>query len=251
MLYIMPPPLYELLLLLLIYVCSFLETVQASDSYNPPYTIQTPGKGAVMLEDNVHVKSLDYQGIYTDPIDMLEISWLNSTTHSISIGWILSKSYNVTGFVTTSVVEYYPKGGRFRSHPLQRDVSEYTFVQLEVGTLYTICVYLTELYGEQNLSSIVHSKCVKINTIQYLRRDSIVIVLITLGYYAFMGLLGYTQWKRRLWRIRKLKKNKNRCNQEVASDNEKANICVMRWRDLAERERLVSKPGCSIECNDT
>lgn len=238
------------ILLLILTICSLLETIRAEEPFNPPYRIKSHSNGAIDQDNEVKLKPIDEDNGFELPVNKLQIFWLNSSTHSISVRWALEKSYNMTGFIKDSVVEYFPKGGRFTSHPLEHDVREYTYENLEAGTMYTVCVYMTEVYGESNESSIVHSKCVKINTIDYIRRDSVVIMIITLGYYAFMGLIGYTQWKRRLWRVRN--NNKKRYNyDDVVSNSDNENVCVMRWRELAEREKLMSKPGCSIECNDT
>lgn len=234
--------------LLIFTLCSLLLTTRADDFYNPPYKIKTQNNGVIVVDDNVVFKSVDGGEDFDFPVNKLEIFWLNSTTNSISVRWALKRSYNLTGYIENSIVEYFPKGGRFTSHPLSSDVREYTYENLNAGTLYTICVYMMEIHGEYN-ESIVHSKCVKINTINYIRKDSVVIMLITVGYYAFMGLIGYTQWKRRIWRVRN--SSKNRYNEDVASDTSAPNVCVMRWRELAEKETLMSKPGCSIECNDT
>ncbi|KAL4221282.1 hypothetical protein ACF0H5_019545 [Mactra antiquata] len=229
--------------LLIILICSYITSIHCDGTYNPPYKYHVH-KGATVFNAKVDIHSLDSHQLYEDPVNMLAINWLNSTTNSISISWNLVEDYNQTGYVRDSVVEYFPKGGRFRSHPLYDGIREFTFNNLDAGTVYTICVYLTEVYGVENSSTIMHSRCIKINTIDYIRKDSVLIMLITLGYYAFMTLLGYTQWKRRWWAIRQ--KNKNRSKNEVA--NQMDSNCVIRWKDLAEREKLMNNsPGCSIE----
>lgn len=238
------PSIYAVFLMIM-FICSLLKSINCDEAYNPPYKLHVH-KGAIVYNANVDLQSLEQNKIFEDPVNMLNIKWLNSSTYSISISWELVDDYNMTGYIKESMVEYFPKGGRFRSHPLYDNIREFTFVNLDAGTMYIICVYMTEVYGESNSSSIVHSKCVKINTIDYIRKDSVVIMLITLGYYAFMGLLGYTQWKRRWWAIRQ--KNKNRSKHEVADQMD--SNCVIRWKELAEREKLMTNPGCSIESTD-
>lgn len=244
----MAPSLFAILLTIT-NLCSKMQNIRAEDTINPPYIIETHINGPLTTDNKIRLEPLDNNAIFEIPVNMLEIFWLNSSIHSISIKWALDPNYNLTGFVKDSVVEYFPKGGRFTSHPLSSDVREYTFDNLEAGTMYTLCVHMLEIYGEGNYSSINHSKCVKINTIDYIRRDSVVIMIITLGYYAFMGLIGYTQWKRRLMKIRN--NTKNRYSEPPEERNENQNVCVMRWRDLAEKERLMSNPGRSIEGDTT
>ena len=243
----MAPSLFAILLTIT-NLCSKLQIIRAEDTLNPPYIIETHINGALATDKNIRLETLNDKEILDIPVNMLDIFWLNSSIHSISIKWALNPNYNMTGFIKDSIVEYFPKGGRFTSHPLSSDVREYRFDSLEAGTIYTLCVHMSEIYGEGNYSSINHSKCVKINTIDYIRRDSVVIMIITLGYYAFMGLIGYTQWKRRLTRI---KRNTKRRYSEHPEGNDERNVCVMRWRELAEKERLMSNPGRSIEGEET
>lgn len=243
----LPLPFDELLLLTIAF-CSLLKTIHAEILYNSPYKIHPPKSGDYVINTDVDVKSMDAREINDIPVNLLEIKWENSTTDSVTISWKLSADYNLTGYIRDSVVEYITSVGRFRSHPLPSEVRIYRFENLDAGTVYTFCVYMSEIHGAHNFSTDLHSKCVKINTLDYIRRDSVIVMMITLGYYLFMGLLGFTQWKRRQCRIANRKRIDKRYANEIPTDN---NVCVMRWQDLAERERLMSKPGCSIECNDT
>lgn len=194
---------------------------------------------------NRHRSSVARMEVYQepDPVDSLKLVWINSTTDSISINWTLNESYNISGFVHSSVVEYITSGGRFTSDPLSSKMQEYTVDNLSPGSIYTVCVYMTEVYGIGNFSTKLHSRCVKINTIDYIRKDSVLVCMISTGYYAFMTLLGYTQWKRKIWSIEKKMKNKKDVDSNIDSTN-----CVMRWRELAEKDSLMQvSPGCSIE----
>ena len=237
-------------LLLLIHICSELcAGAQFNESYAKDYIF--PGAierkdtevNIVPLHKTRHghkIRSLKFN-IKDSVSNMLEIYWLNSTIDSIAIKWNLSANYNLTGFIQQSTVEYFPSGGRFTSHPLHPRVREYTFTNLDAYTLYTICVHMVEVYGTHNKSSITHTQCVKINTIDYIRRESVIIMVITLGYYVFMGLLGYTQWKRKLWDIQNRKRRRQK---QLASKT------AVRWKELAENERLVPKACCSKELDN-
>ena len=239
-------------LLLLIHICSEMcAAVTLNDSYTKDYIIpgvnerQDTEIDIVPLHKTRHghkVRSAKFD-IKDSVSNFLEIHWLNSTTDSISVKWNLSSNYNLTGFIKQSTVEYFPPGGRFTSHPLVASIREYSFTNLNAYTLYTICVHMVEVYGPQNKSSITHTHCVKINTIDYIRKESLVIMVITLGYYLFMGLLGYTQWKRKIWDIQSRRRRRQK---QLASNT------AVRWKELAdkEQERLVPKAGCSKELDN-
>ena len=241
------------ILLLFMHICSEIcESVQLNKTYAKDYKYSNQGETKDTLINIVPLHKTRHGHLPRDRItkfevrdsvsNMLEIHWLNSSTDSISIKWNLSSNYNLTGYITQSTVEYFPSGGRFTSHPLAAYIKEYSFSNLDANTLYTICVHMMEAYGPQNKSSITHSNCVKINTIDYIRKESVVILIITLGYYVFMGLLGYTQWKRKIWDVQ----SRRRRREKAAASN-----AVMRWKDLAEKETLVPKPGCSKEFDNT
>ena len=237
--------------LLLLYICMCIEVtgaVKINGSYND-YTVHgvqgtkyTP-VSVIPMHKTRHGHKIDSAQLKVreSVSNLLQIHWINSSTDSISIGWNLSTQYDLTGHVIHSTVEYFPAGGRFTSHPLAANVREYSITNLDVNTLYTICVHMTEVSGHNNKSSITHSKCLKINTVKYIRQESIVIMIITLGYYAFMGLLGYTQWKRKIWDFRTRKRRRQK---EVTSHG------AMKWKELVEKEKLV-KPGCSTEFENT
>lgn len=244
----LPLPVLETILLLLTLFCSVIH-ISVGHSLNPPYKIHPNNQGASnSVDPNLNMHDIDFRSVGTAlSVENLEIYWVNSTVNEISIGWNLP---NATGFIKHSIVEYFPTGGRFTSHPMMGEVRNYTFVNLDPGTLYTICVYMAEVYGTNNSTEVLHSKCVKINTIEYIRRDSVIILLITLGYYSFMGLLGYTQWKRKMCSVKNRAKFRSRTS-DVDEGGQNRNT-TMRYKELEEREHLMmTKPGCSIECNDT
>ena len=238
-------------ILLYTYIClEICEAVELNGSYAKDYKVHSLPETKYTSINMVPVhrtrhghKASNTQFAIRDSVsNMLEIQWINSSTDSISIGWSPSKNYNLTGYVLQSTVEYFPTGGRFTSHPLAANIREYSITNLDANTLYTICVHMIEVFGHQNRSSITHSNCVKINTINYIRRESLVIMIITLGYYVFMGLLGYTQWKRKIWDFQSRKRRRQK---------EATNTSAMRWKELVEKERLVPKPGCSTEFENT
>ncbi|KAH3781393.1 hypothetical protein DPMN_159220 [Dreissena polymorpha] len=181
--------------------------------------------------------------------ETLEINWLNSSLHEISINWTFANNYKTRGYIKNVVVEYFTDKGRFTSHPFKSDVMIYTLVDLVPDTIYTMCVYVNEVYGVNNASFWQHSKCVKLKTIEYIRRDSVLGLIITVGYFFFMAMLGYSQWKIRVCEIKRISKKRAKSLDNIPDESETS---TMRTREFAERDRIhSSKPGSSIECNDT
>ena len=257
-------PVLETVLLLLISLCSGAHG--ANRRKHPPYDINTTphnhhrhSHGEGRYHSNIHLQAIEDS--IPRPLehsnDFLIVTWVNSSVHEISISWNLSDKYNTTGFIRESLVEYLTDDGRFTSHPLNSDVRNYTFVDLNPGHLYTICVYVSESYVADNYSTIRHSRCLKINTIEFVRRDSVVVCLATVGYYALMAFIGYAQWRRRCWTISNNAKMKSRTSLSGTPDGDCRNTSecrntTMRWKDLAERETLMTcEPGRSIESNNT
>lgn len=251
-------PNMETSVLLLILICSIFQTTLANNTLNPTYRVHHTNNSAPHTHDPyIRMNEIDLQALgATDSYsaqdkswrENLDIHWVNSSVYEISISWSL---VNASGFIKFSSVEYFTTDGKFSSHLLKSEVRNYTFVNLEPATLYTICVYVTEAIGLDNSTEKYHSNCVKINTIDYIRRDSLVVLLLTVGYFAFMALLGYSQWRRKLCTIAARARSKSRVSNEDVHRNSKD--MTMRYRDLEEREHLMTsrKGVCSIECNDT
>ena len=216
------------------------EALSSNSSY-PSYEIVHLNSDIAHLQTNFYPLSASDPYPYKDipPSGTLNITWLNSTTTTISIRWGLSSKLNQTGYVRDSTVEYFPADGKFTSHPLSSYIREFTFTNLNTGMLYTICVHMNEMYGFGNSSTYRHSKCVKIHTIDHVRQDSVLFLVLSLGYYAFMALLGYSQWKKKQILLRA--RNRKRAGVDT----------TMRWKDLAEKENLVANPNCSIEYSET
>ena len=173
-----------------------------------------------------------------------EVFWVNSTTSSIAIRWTL-KQVNKSRTIVGSHVEYFVDGGKFSSHLLHKGINSYVFRNLLAETMYTICVkvYLKH-QGDQSMQETKeHSSCVQIWTIPYIRKDSVVTLLLTSSYFVFMALMGYSQWRMKIQSIR----TKNRRNTSrdqnvpirgrgVVENNIRDYIQPLRWRELEEND---------------
>lgn len=173
--------------------------------------------------------------------DTVEITWVNSTTSSIAIRWNFVKHYAIKGIFEGSEVEYFVPGGKFISQRLSKRY-EFVLRNLIVATTYTVCV---TMYEDQDVdavngSLVMHSHCLKLDTIPYIRRDSLATLILVICYFLFMTLMGYFQWKRRVIELRNQKPYQT---VEVSENNQDSSV---RWKDVEERQRLYL-PGTSIE----
>lgn len=213
----------------LIVFCSIAFITKTDESIVSRHTINKnfTDQSMVYFERDVHEPEERYAAFSltnSANLEILEIEWLNSTADSISIQWGLNKLYNTSGYIRDSVVEYFLEEGRFTSRPLGANVREYTCERLESGKFYTICVYMNEMFGANNSGSSIHSKCVTIKTAHYIRNDTLFILLVTMGYYIFLVLLGYTQWKRKVWTFQaRVKKCCEEENQRSSDNKEMSN----------------------------
>lgn len=169
--------------------------------------------------------------------EVLSIQILEKSTSSITINWRLQDNFVLNKTILGSKVEYFVQSGnwKFSTHMLQSHINTFTCEHLQSSTSYTICVsvFLNNF--------VLVTKCVIIDTIPYMRNDSILILAVNLGYYFLMGLIGVWQWKRR----RHLNASKNRRTSVV--ENNKNNVSAGCFRELEERERLTNPSACSIE----
>ncbi|VDI08277.1 Hypothetical predicted protein [Mytilus galloprovincialis] len=176
---------------------------------------------------------------------LLKVRLLALTTSSIAIEWNYEETVFRNKTLLGSKVEYFINSGKFSSDMLQPHIHSFTCDHLKVATKYTICisVYLSELVYLKEDDSIVLSKCFGAETIPYIRNDSILVLIILLSYYLFMGMIGVCQWKRKC----RMQTSKNRRNEIVHNTENNVNSnSTMRYRELEERQRLTN-PVCSIE----
>lgn len=172
--------------------------------------------------------------------DTIKVTWINSTTSSIAVNWTFVEGYRSNGTFYGSHIEYFVKDGKFTSYVFPSNIHEYVIENLKTATKYTICVYMIESDPSitTHLGSKSHSQCLEISTIPYVRKDSILVLLLTLSYFCFMGSLGYSQWRRKLMYIRQ------KYRREVG-DSPAESPRSSRWIDLQERVKLNNE--CSIE----
>ena len=189
------------------------------------YEINTPSPSGDL---DVILKST-----YEPDSGTIDVIWDYSTTSSIAISWSLH-SKHINGSIYSSQVECYLQHGKFKSRFLEPEYTSFVFVNLNIESTYRICLTIYETVPS-GLSSdtITHLKCLKLSTIPFIRKDSVLAVLLSLGYFAFVTLLGYVHWYRRASLIRARKRR----NQERRSRSEPTTP-VVRWREVEERQRL-------------
>ncbi|KAK3576751.1 hypothetical protein CHS0354_005590 [Potamilus streckersoni] len=190
------------------------------------------------LNNNQSGHSLVLSGPNPRILSDVDITWVNSSTSSITIQWRMTNDKWQT-YVLGSEVECLVEGGKFVSNILPPEINQFTIQNLQVGTTYTVCVRVFEQERTLDVSNASHSKCVKLETLNYVRKDSILWMSLIIGYYIFMGLLGYTQWRRKLCEISKISKKRNTstCRNEPVT---------VKWNDSEERQGLM-QPGCSSD----
>ncbi|KAL3861468.1 hypothetical protein ACJMK2_007502 [Sinanodonta woodiana] len=199
------------------------------------YSIIPPKLNSNQPSDS-HLLSGPNQPMLSD----LDITWVNSSMSSITIQWRVTSNQRQTYFLG-SEVECIIEGGKFISNMLQPDVNQFTIQNLHVGTTYSVCVRVFAQEKSFNMSNASHYKCITLETLGYVRKDSILWMSLILGYYIFMGLLGYTQWRRKLCEISKRNKMRN-------ANTAKNEHAAAHWKDLEERTSLM-QPGCSKGAN--
>ncbi|OWF37711.1 hypothetical protein KP79_PYT21370 [Mizuhopecten yessoensis] len=192
-----------------------------------PYDIITPAP-----RDHLSIVPYMITTSSSSDNEALEVTWENSTTSSIAISWQFAKIYKSNGTFLGTRVEYFLKHGKFRSHILRPTVNNFVFESLKVATTYKFCVTAFENVND-GLSSetLEHTRCFRLQTIPYIRRDSVLILLLTLSYFLFMGFMGYSQWRRRAAIIRKRVRR-------ACENSSEPTTPVLRWREVEERQRL-------------
>lgn len=192
-----------------------------------PYDIVTPSP-----KDPMNIIPYMVTTASPNENDILKVTWENSTTSSIAISWKFSKSYRTNGTFLGTRLEYFLKHGKFRSHILRPSIHSFVFESLKVATTYRFCVTAFESVTDGLTSdTLEHARCFRLQTIPYIRRDSVLILLLTLSYFLFMGCIGYSQWRRRVAYIRKRVRR-------ACENSSEPTTPVLRWREVEERQRL-------------
>lgn len=197
---------------------------------------------------HAHFSRPSDRGVIYEPLsefrtNTIEIKLINSTTSSIAISWNFKKSYVIKGALEGSEVEYLVPGGKFTSQRLY-ERNDFVFRNLGVATTYTVCVKMYEDQGvdSSNGSMVEHSHCIRVDTIPYIRGDSLATLILVICYFLLMSLIGYFQWKKRVIELQN-KKPYQPVTCEVTDNNLDTSV---RWKDVEERQRLCM-PGTSIE----
>lgn len=200
----------------------------------------------LLSDKSLATTTLTSQDLAANHDRLMQIHILNIETSSITFQWTLHGETIENKTQIGSKVEYFVKNGKFSSHILHPHINTFACDNLQASTQYTICVsvYLKEpLFSNERDPGDV-SKCFIAETIPYIRRDSIFILLVFLSYYFLMGSIGFCQWKRRCHSV----KYKNRRNELTEIEGEE-HLCDNSTRTNIEERQKLTNPGCSIEEN--
>ncbi|XP_059169240.1 uncharacterized protein LOC131951010 [Physella acuta] len=131
---------------------------------------------------------------------ILHIEAGDISTSSIQVKWSLTNRTSSDSKMEATALCETPNG-KIVSNKLTSSTRSFTFELLSSNTKYLVCVYLLEKSSSSN-TSILHYSCDIISTIPLIRVDSVVGVLLTLGYMGSMVGLGYVAWRRKVRQVR-------------------------------------------------
>ncbi|XP_067659685.1 uncharacterized protein [Haliotis asinina] len=156
------------------------------------------------------------------------ITHLYSTTSTMGIKWKF-QGYKPNGTIEAIFVGWDLNYGRFVSNKLQLE-KEFEFTHLQSDTTYLVCVEILELLNGNTIS---HVQCTKLSTIAKMRVDSIVVLLLVLGYFILMPVVGCLLWRRKLVQLGGGGSSLHTMGSNYGHDKK-----VMRWKDIEETMML-------------
>lgn len=144
--------------------------------------------------------------------EQLSVILVESGTSYLEIQWRLENS---TGFPVAARPKFSRiqchLGSTTQVHSVNGSVTQFRIENLLSNTLYTVCVELvpdtppgaaTAAGDAESSVDSLYYRCVYESTIPIIRTDSIVALVLTLGYVLLLTLIGYVTW----WlRVRKIK----------------------------------------------
>ncbi|XP_005102482.1 uncharacterized protein LOC101852488 [Aplysia californica] len=130
----------------------------------------------------------------------LSIDLLRSHPSSLLVTWRLSNVTQADSTLeATALCE--TGNGKIISNKFTSSVDSFQFMNLNSDTEYVICVHMLEKSKSTN-TSILHYNCQSFATIPVMRPDSVIGVMLTLGYLLAMGAIGYVVWWRKAKKLR-------------------------------------------------
>ena len=124
----------------------------------------------------------------TPPVFEVELVHVRSFINAISVSWATHKSFN------DDVKRYYATATKvgslnvLTSPDITSDIRQFEFEDLVHESDYMIC-----LYCEMENGTLIED-CEQLDTIAFIRDDSLIILFCVLGYIGLMILLGYFCW---------------------------------------------------------
>lgn len=129
----------------------------------------------------------DYHGL------QVKISHVESDTSWIEVQWSLldqSKVNHSVSFKASCELDKW----KIVSDRLNVSTSHFRFSHLMADTEYLICVETSETLANDSSASYTQITCANFFTIPIIRLDSLVAVILTLGYFVGLGVIGCVAW---------------------------------------------------------
>nr|KAG5698989.1 hypothetical protein BaRGS_033502 [Batillaria attramentaria] len=184
---------------------------------------------------------------YPDPekfSSRLEIFLTDSSTTWLDVRWRLQNSTGVgSGETEFSRVRCYHGNLVLLSNNMNSSVNRFRFSHLTPDTEYMVYVEVLERVPGNSGDTLLHSQGTYFRTAPRIRSDSILGVILALGYLVGMGAIGYARW---WWRKRKQRANHKEENDEYELS---CRTSTVRFSGIEEHVHLNSSP--TAEENET
>ena len=159
--------------------------------------------------------------------ERLDIFLVRSATSWLDIRWQLDNRTGASHGVPRYSRVRYHIGNTTIFHNVFGSVSHFRIPNLSSNTEYFVCVEMLEKNDR-------HLNCARYRTIPLVRPDSILGLLLTLGYVFGMGMIGYITWCLRVRRYNATHKIEDEIELQSCQDN------TIHFSDIEERVYLNS-----------
>ncbi|KAI8749342.1 hypothetical protein BgiMline_028664 [Biomphalaria glabrata] len=155
-------------------------------------------------------------------LGILNVHLLEAGTSTLKVSWQLLNVTSADSLIeSTAICE--TNYGAIVSDKLKPGTSQFQFHHLDSNTDYAVCVYVLEKSASTNIS-LLHYSCQSFKTIPLVRQDSVVAVVISVGYVMAMILLGLIGWWKNSYKVRQRKRKEEallRFNKDHRNENSK------------------------------
>ena len=160
----------------------------------------------------------------------LDIYHVSSSPSQIVISWNVPFGYSVKEYQVQHREDI--QQSWMTSSKLSENQTQYSIDELRSDSLYDICVQMN--YTDNNQTVFDARKCSAISTIPFIRMDSILALVATVGYIVITVLIGCCHWMRRKAEFDKMQRERG----------EQLRISRQEGQTLLKGD---NKPHCSIE----